>query len=82
MFVIIMIALCKLVFTIFKRCIVKNKKNKNIINICYRVRRKKMHLPDILWNALTKAISDAFKNSLLVPVLLEFKGTKDVSMFV
>lgn len=46
------------------------------------VRRKKMHLPDILWNALTKAISDAFKNSLLVPVLLEFKGTKDVSMFV
>lgn len=39
-------------------------------------------LPDIFWNVFTKAIPDAFYDSLVVPGLLKLKGTKDVSMFV
>lgn len=45
-------------------------------------RKEKKPLPDTLRNVLTKAIPDALHNNLVVPGLLEFKGTENVPMLV
>jgi len=39
-------------------------------------------LPDILRETITKAIPDAFHNSLVVPGLLYFKGIEDMPVLV
>lgn len=41
-----------------------------------------MPLPNMFGNVITKAVPDAFQNSEVVPGLLEYKGTEDMSMFV
>jgi len=62
--------LCRLTTCYVDWCTYKKKKKKN------------RPLPYILRNVLTKAIPDVSENTLVVPGLLEFKGTEYVPMIM